>query len=87
MKTKIEKEITYWRDGNGQNLRSTVLAIATELSRQTFIPIRYKDCIQIRFHDYIYDKLKYTFKVNHGDILYKKNIKQRLTPVSEPIHI
>lgn len=49
MKTKIEKEITYWRDGNGQNLRSTVLAIATELSRQTFIPIRIKIASKLDF--------------------------------------
>ena len=81
------KEITFWRIGDGKNLKSTVLAIAQKFSQQTFIPIRYKDCIQIRFHDHTHDKSKYTFKVNHGDILYRKNTKQRISKINDPIQI
>lgn len=74
----LEKEFTFYTLNN-IDFYEIISIIAKEFATQQDRRIKYSDRIEMRYTDEKYDKAKITFKVNHGDILWHQNFKERMS--------
>lgn len=82
----LEKEITYYTTDDVDFIK--VLSIIQErLNVQKDLRVKYNDRIEMRYTDKEVDKAKVTFKVNHGDIFWRQNLKKRVSGRFERIQL
>ncbi|MST67933.1 hypothetical protein FYJ57_14815 [Lachnospiraceae bacterium BSM-380-WT-5A] len=78
----LEKEFTYYSLQN-PDFHEIFREILESLGLEKNVRIKYNDWVEIRFLDensnYEKNKFKITFKVNHGNILWRKGCKERIS--------
>ena len=86
MKTRIEIERTYWKE-NIKNPKEELCFLIKEISGVSIWQINYKEFVEFRYKNQNYDKAKYVFKVNHGNLYYRTNMKKRISDIKNDIQI
>lgn len=82
----LEKEITYFNKKD-LDFFEVFTTIIKEFKIQEELRIKYNDWVEIRYTDNEVDKARVTFKVNHGEILWRQSYKERISNRFERIQL
>lgn len=85
-KSRIEKEYTFYKPLIN-NPKDEFVAILDDVFNIKLWDISYEERVEFRYSDSEWDKSKYIFKINHGEIYYRINCKKRNSNLDDDLQI